>query len=381
MGDQRLKTSTILGGSPAAHLVRLLNQHLLRRIDAILIRQTTFDRLLKQAGGPTPVSRDASGLLPRVSQEPNATLPASASPRVRTLSGLDELDDILKECDAAHLISDDALLEVFKTFEFKFPAAELPPDPFSQSYKEFQFNLYKKIAGREYKLENEFTDWLRPKEAMYTPFPFYTQSYQIVSDHIIMLGLIIKTMALKPGAKILEFGCGYGNTTVALARMGYKVTAVDIEPRFLEIVDRQCQGFASPPRTVRGDFAIINELEERFDAILFYESFHHCSDHQSMVASFEPRVAPQGIIVFASEPIYEECPVPWGLRLDGQSLWAIRRFGWLELGFKESYFRDLLSRFGWSCSKYQFPVTELGTIFVARRDTCDSNLSVLNVGS
>lgn len=39
------------------------------------------------------------------------------------------------------------------------------------------------------------------------------------------------------------------------------------------------------------------------------------------------------------------------------------------------------SRFGWSCSKYQFPVTERGTIFVARRDTRGSNLSVLNVGS
>ena len=362
---ESISAATPLGRSRTAHLVRLLNQHLLRRFDARLIRQTTFDRLLNQAAGLTPTLQDADGLLsPPSRSQPDATLPKS--PKVRLLSRLDQLDDILKECDAAHLISDDAMLEVFKTFEFKFPAAELPPDPFSQSYKEFQFNLYKKISGREYKLENEFTDWLRPEEAMYTPFPFYTQSHQIVSDHIIMLGLIIKTMALKPGAKILEFGCGYGNTTVALARMGYKVTAVDIEPRFLEIVNRQCQGFASPPRTVRGDFAIINELEERFDAILFYESFHHCSDHQRLVASFETRVAPQGIIVFASEPIYEEFPAPWGLRLDGQSLWAIRRFGWLELGFKESYFRDLLSRFGWSCSKYQFPVTELGTIFVAR---------------
>jgi hypothetical protein len=37
-------------------------------------------------------------------------------------------------------------------------------------------------------------------------------------------------------------------------------------------------------------------------------------------------------------------PYPWGLRLNGESLRAIGKWGWLELGFSESYFYELLHR-------------------------------------
>ncbi len=38
--------------------------------------------------------------------------------------------------------------------------------------------------------------------------------------------------------------------------------------------------------------------------------------------------------------------MPWGVRTDGESLWAIRRNGWLELGFHPDYFRQALGRVG-----------------------------------
>lgn len=363
-----------LAGSFTTRVVRRLNQSLLRQFGALRTRRTAIDGSVKRAQSATPVLQEESGAIPQTERDQSELIMAPTTPSgptVRLLSGLDQLDSVLKECDAACAISDDALREVFKTFEFRLSGVDLPTDPFSSEYRTFQFELYKRISGRDYKLENEFTPWLVTKHAVDRPFPYYTQSYRTVSDHILMLGLIIKVMALRPGARIIEFGCGYGNTAINLARMGYEVTAVDIEPRYLEIVDRQCRGFTSPPRTVLGDFSVIEKLQERFDAILFYESFHHCSDHQKLVASFEARLAPSGIVVFASEPIYEGNPMPWGLRLDGQSLWATRRFGWLELGFKESYFRDLLGESGWVCDKHIFPVTELGTIFVARRKMRD----------
>jgi hypothetical protein len=51
-----------------------------------------------------------------------------------------------------------------------------------------------------------------------------------------------------------------------------------------------------------------------------------------------------GLICFASEPI-TDFPHPWGLRLDGMSVWSIRSFGWLELGFDTAYFRNTLDHF------------------------------------
>jgi ubiquinone/menaquinone biosynthesis C-methylase UbiE len=181
-----------------------------------------------------------------------------------------------------------------------------------------------------------------------------------------MLGVIIKVLALPPKASILEFGPGWGNTTLALAQMGYDVTAIDIEQRYLDLIARRCEGLSNAPHLIQGDFGKVHELEKRFDAILFYESFHHCSDHNALLPALSSRLTPSGRILFAAEPINEAFPMPWGLRLDGMSLWSIRRFGWLELGFSETYFREALRRAGFTVEKQHYPVTGLGVVFVAR---------------
>lgn len=80
-------------------------------------------------------------------------------------------------------------------------------------------------------------------------------------------------------------------------------------------------------------------------------------------------VAPGGAVLFAGEPISDSFPMPWGLRLDGESLWAIRRNGWLELGFSESYFIRALMRRGWLVTKHVLDACPFGTIHVAHRVT------------
>ncbi len=57
-------------------------------------------------------------------------------------------------------------------------------------------------------------------------------------------------------------------------------------------------------------------------------------------------VAPGGAIFFGSEPI-GPLAYPWGPRLDGMSVWSTRTYGWLELGFDETYFRAALAHTGW----------------------------------
>ena len=45
-------------------------------------------------------------------------------------------------------------------------------------------------------------------------------------------------MHLPPGGRILEVGCATGRYTVALARLGYRLTSIDLTP---ELVDRCCE--------------------------------------------------------------------------------------------------------------------------------------------
>ncbi|MGD9885236.1 MAG: methyltransferase domain-containing protein [Reyranella sp.] len=313
-----------------------------------------------------PVVEMCSARPPEAQEPPVAEVPpANAEPKVRDVATIDELDAALKEVDAAHAISDDAVRAALQSFRYVVDFANLPSDPFSKEYADYQLGLYELIAGRPYTIENERSSFLGADPSA-LPFPYYTQSWKTVSTHLMLTGLIIRTLELPSKSSVLEFGSGWGNTTLALAQMGYQVTAIDIEQRFLDIVEHRCRGLANPPRLLCRDFAAVAELEDKFDAIVFDASFHHCSDHRALLASLAGRLKPDGKVLFAAEPIDETLPMPWGLRLDGGSVWSTRCFGWLELGFTETYFREAASRAGFSIEKVHHPVDEFGTMFVAR---------------
>ncbi len=285
----------------------------------------------------------------------------------KKITSLEELDVMLKRLDALAAISDDELRKGFAEFYMDFPI-KLPKDPESNEYRQSQMELYKWLHGKEYSIQNEVNEY-DIDSIVSRPFPFYTESPQIVGNQLIAIGHLIKSLDLKPKGKVLEFGPGWGNTTVFLARMGYEVTAVDINRNFLEVIDRRAKAKTLSVKTINGDFAEIEKQKEQFDAIVFFECFHHCADHQRLIANFDKVLAPGGKVLFAAEPITNAFPIPWGLRLDGESLWAIRKNGWLELGFQESYFRNLMSKHGWKINKQVCSDTPWGEVFIASRNT------------
>ena len=89
--------------------------------------------------------------------------------------------------------------------------------------------------------------------------------------------------------------------------------------------------------------------------------------NKSRTGATRPVPASGGRVVFAGEPISRKLNAPWGLRMDGESLWAIRTNGWLELGFRRSYFLQALERYGWVAKRVTCLDTPSGEIFVARR--------------
>jgi SAM-dependent methyltransferase len=301
---------------------------------------------------------------------PSQPTAASASPRaptpeIETISTLERLDEKLREVKEAGAVSDDKMRAVFAGFRM-IPPTDLPGDPYSSEYREKQFDLYRVISGRDsYDVDNEESNFpVDPNR----PFPYYTESPETVGHHLMGVGFIIQSMALAPGSTILELGSGWGNTTIALARMGYNVTAVDIDPNFVGLIAARAAKLSLSVESRLGGYLEIDQLERRFDAVLFFESFHHCSDHLLLIEKLAKVLAPGGSVFFAAEPITDLFPVPWGVRLDGESLWAIRDNGWLELGFQESYFVRTLQRMGWVVAKKHVnPGTHLGIVFEAKR--------------
>jgi len=52
---------------------------------------------------------------------------------------------------------------------------------------------------------------------------------------------VIEALALPPRASILEMGAGWGNTSLFLAQMGYKVTVLDINPKYGELISQRAK--------------------------------------------------------------------------------------------------------------------------------------------
>ena len=279
---------------------------------------------------------------------------------MEVLRDIAALDVKIRECDAASAVSDDALRQVFTTFRMNF-APDLPQDPLSDAYRDRQMALYNGVSGKAYRLENEATPF-DVKAAAKRSFPWSTQSVGTAGRYLGAIAHLLRTMKVSPGDRVLEFGPGWGETTLNLARLGLDVTAVDLEVNFCELIRLRAAEAEVAVTVVNSDFMWAETVTEPYDAIVFFECFHHCDDHLRLLRALKGALKPGGRIYFAAEPIVDDYPVPWGLRMDGESLWAIRKHGWLELGFRSAYFRKALRHCGFKSLRH--PSADLGHISV-----------------
>jgi len=279
----------------------------------------------------------------------------------RTVS-LGALDAELEEAARLFASSEDGARRFLRGFALALPSDQ-PSDPFSRAYRDWVFALYATVSGRrDYSTANEHSPF-DVREALVRPYPHSTGSPTVLGEELMARGFIIKTLGLTPPARIVEFGSGWGNLTLDLARLGFDVTAVEIEPRFCELIDSRGRDLAGLRVVESGmlDFT----ADDPFDAAIFYESFHHCADHLGMLGRLHALVRPGGRVLFAAEPV-APMAYPWGPRLDGYSLWSTRTYGWLELGFDTDYFAAALARAGWAATRRSEPrISPLADVIVA----------------
>ncbi len=160
--------------------------------------------------------------------------------------------------------------------------------------------------------------------------------------------------------------------------MGYAVTAVEIEPRFIELLRRRSAMLDVNIELIQADMLEFTS-DQRYDAVVFFASFHHCTDHLKLLNTIQSLLNPDGMIVFAAEPI-AALSHPWGLiRSDGLTLWSIRRMGWFELGFDQAYFLRTLLLLGWLPEQHTNTICGGADVYVARRSTGRYQLSTLTL--
>jgi SAM-dependent methyltransferase len=300
-----------------------------------------------------------------------------ATPDVRPMLGgrevvsFDEIDGLLRRADDVELSQGYAEKARFLDgFRLDPWVSALPEDPDSPEYRLAQMSMYRKISGvDDYDPRIHEIVPMDIDARVRQPAPFHEGSSAAVGEHLIAYGFLLRLLALSPGASVIEYGPGNGNIALLLATAGMRVTAIDIGPDYIEIIRRRAENQGVAITAVVGEFGDPSPDGDPVDAIVFYEAFHHSADHHGLLAKLKRRLAPGGKLVLAAEPILEDASRPWagpwGVRLDGISLSAMRAYRCLELGFSESYFVRSLMRQGFVVRHHLCRETALGNAWVA----------------
>lgn len=109
---------------------------------------------------------------------------------------------------------------------------------------------------------------------------------------------------LKPGAEVLDLGCGSGEPIARFfIEQGFGLTGVDAAPAMLALCRERFPEADFAVHWVEQDMRGL-DLCRRFDAIIAWDSFFHldADDQRRMFAIFERHTAPDGYLLFTSGP-------------------------------------------------------------------------------
>jgi SAM-dependent methyltransferase len=286
------------------------------------------------------------------------------------INNFQQLEARLEEAQRAAAVSSDAFRKSLTSWCLS-PSliGEVPKDPFSPEYTAFQLEFYKRLANQPYDVTNEETTF-DFDHVLQWPYPYGTKSARTVGTHLLGYGWLIRTMNLPSESRILEIGSGFGALTVHLAAMGYQVTCLDISQSLLDLVKARTAHLPKPIHTICGDMAT-TDLGGPYDAVIFNASLHHSLQHRAVIRRLDAILDPAGIIAFTAEPVVPDdsqlVPYPWGIRLGGLGIWAICMEGWLELGFQESYFTQMLRQAGWRLKRANLGISGETDVWLAQK--------------
>ncbi len=86
--------------------------------------------------------------------------------------------------------------------------------------------------------------------------------------------------------RVLEVGCGTGDTAIFLARKGYAVTGIDYLPRAIDLALARAKRTGTRVHFRVFDAMKLDRLRERFDTIIDFGLFHNLSDNERVRYTF-----------------------------------------------------------------------------------------------
>lgn len=94
------------------------------------------------------------------------------------------------------------------------------------------------------------------------------------------LDLVLRTLALVPGSRVLDAGCGAGHFAIAFAQRGYRVDAIDLSPEMIRRSEQNAADAGVEVAFAVCDQASLSAPDRAYDAIV-----------SRMALQFSPRLS------------------------------------------------------------------------------------------
>jgi glycosyltransferase involved in cell wall biosynthesis/SAM-dependent methyltransferase len=191
---------------------------------------------------------------------------------------------------------------------------------------------------------------------------------------------IALALRLPAGSRLLDVGCGSGWLSEYFARLGYEVTGIDVSPALIEMsrdrVARVPYGVdALTPLRCRFLVHGVDRgsLDERFDAIVCYDSLHHVQDEHAAIRNLVAMLEPNGLVMIleGDRPAVDSAG-------ERELVEVMQRYQTLESPFDPEYLRELLRTNGLSIVGDFVPVNGLFDRSMIRNDAVPASSSGTN---
>ena len=108
-----------------------------------------------------------------------------------------------------------------------------------------------------------------------------------------------------PGGRVLEIGCGTGLLSLELSRNNFDVLGLDVSPKNIEVAKKYANRSSGKLDYLACDALNFTPENEKYDAVVFFRSFHHFENLQKLVENIRNWLAPGGKLAI-SEPVRGE---------------------------------------------------------------------------
>lgn len=222
--------------------------------------------------------------------------------------------------------------------------------PFSDEYYRSQIRLYEEISARKldqcagelHEVNDQYIQSL-----LSCPNPLGINDVDHISENVRALTSMLSISCLGTDAEVLDLGAGHGLSSEAYAFCGCKVHSIDIDPELSRMALMRAEARSLRISRSVMNFDSLNQLENNFyDAAFFFQSLHHCLRPWDLISELKLKLTDSGVIGFCGEPIQDKWWKHWGVRLDPESLYVARKYGWFESGWSSAFIVECFRRNG-----------------------------------